>query len=117
MGSYLILCEDPVACPFFLPETPLESDWPFPQRLPLGAGWCGVWTAPGQDGARPSENELKSGCNLRYARNCSRLPADRHADSVRFALGEERDGLLHVRFASELAYLPAAHGELLYEKI
>jgi len=117
MGSYLLLREDPVACPFFLPERRLESDWPFPQRLPLGAGWSGVCTAPGQEGARPSEDELKSGCNLGYAKSCSRLPADRHADAVRFALGEEREGLLHVRFASELAYLPAAHGELLYEKI
>jgi hypothetical protein len=35
---------------------------------------------------------------------------------VRFALGEERDGILHVLFASERAYLPAGHGELLYEK-
>jgi hypothetical protein len=117
MGSYLLLREDPVACPFFLPERRLEADWPFPQRLPLGAGWSGVCTAPGQEGARPSEDELKSGCNLGYAKSCSRLPADRHADAVRFALGEEREGLLHVRFASELAYLPAAHGELLYEKI
>ena len=45
-----------------------------------------------------------------------RLPADRHADAVRFALGEECNGILHVRFASELAHLPASHGELLYEK-
>jgi len=51
-----------------------------------------------------------------YAKHCSRLPADRHADAVRFVLGEESNGVLHVRFACELAYLPAAHGELLYEK-
>ncbi len=31
--------------------------------------------------------------------------------------GEERDGLLHVRFSCERAYLPAGHGELLYEKV
>ena len=51
-----------------------------------------------------------------YAKACSRLPADRSADAVRFAMGEERDGILHVLFVCELAYLPAGHGELLYEK-
>jgi hypothetical protein len=105
-----------VACPFFMPERRFTSDWPFPQRLPLAAGWSGMCTAPGHDGAHPSEDELKSGCNLGYAKNCSRLPANRHADAVRFALGEECNGVLHVRFASELAHLPASHGELLYEK-
>lgn len=105
-----------MACPFFLPEQRIESDWPFPQRLPLGAGWSGRCTAPGQEGVRPCEDELKSGCNLGYAKKCSRLPAQRHADAVRFALGEESAGVLHLRFACELAYLPASAGELLYER-
>jgi hypothetical protein len=105
-----------VACPFFMPEQRFESDWPFPQRLPLAAGWSGMCTAPGHDGVHPSDDELRSGCNLGYAKNCTRLPAARHADAVRFALGEESSGVLHVRFASELAHLPASHGELLYEK-
>ena len=105
-----------MACPFFMPEKRFESDWPFPQRLPLGAGWSGTCTAPGQDGVRPGEEELRSGCNLGYAKQCSRLPAERHADAVRFALGAESDGVLHVRFACELGYLPASCGELLYEK-
>jgi hypothetical protein len=99
-----------------MPEQRFDSDWPFPQRLPLAAGWSGTCTAPGHDGVRPSDNELKSGCNLGYAKHCGRLPANRHADAVRFILGEECDGVLHVRFASELAHQPASHGELLYEK-
>ncbi len=45
-----------------------------------------------------------------------RLPAERQADAVRFCLGEEQDGVLHVLFVCERAYLPAGHGELLYEK-
>ena len=109
--------EDFVACPFFMPEQRFESDWPFPQRLPLGAGWAGTCTAPGHEGARPSDHELKSGCNLGYANACSRLPPERHADAVRFALGEERDGILHVLFVCERDYLPAGHGELLYETL
>jgi hypothetical protein len=109
--------EDFVACPFFMPEQRFESGWPFPQRLPLGAGWAGTCTAPGHEGARPSDEELKSGCNLGYANACSRLPAERHADAVRFALGEERDGILRVLFVCERDYLPAGHGELLYETV
>ena len=104
-----------MACPFFMPETQLDSDWPFPQRLPLGAGWTGACTAPGHEGERPSEEELKSSCNLGYAKACSRLPDERHADAVRFALGGERDGILLVHFACERRYLPAGHGELLYD--
>src|ERR1035437_2030685 len=73
--------EDFVVCPFFMPEQRFESDWPFPQRLPLGAGWAGTCTAAGHEGARPSDEELKSGCNLGYANACSRLPAARHADA------------------------------------
>ena len=34
---------------------------------------------------------------------------------MRFALGEERDGILRVLFACEREYLPAGHGELLYD--
>jgi hypothetical protein len=99
-----------------MPEQRFESDLPFPQRLPLGAGWTGTCTAPGHQGARPSDEELKSGCNLGYAKACSRLPAERYADAVRFVLGEERDGIMRVLFACERSYLPAGHGELLYEK-
>ena len=113
--SHLARFRGPVACPFFMPDQRFESDWPFPQRLPLGAGWTGTCTAPGHDGLRPSEQELKSGCNLGYAKLCCRLPAERQADAVRFALGEERGGILRVLYACEREHLPAGHGELLYE--
>ena len=104
-----------MACPFFMPEARFDADWPFPQRLPLGAGWAGTCTAPGHEGARPGDEELKSGCNLGYAKKCSRLPAERQADAVRFVLGEERDGILRVLFVCERSYLPAGNGELRYE--
>jgi len=105
-----------MACPFFMPVQRFPSDWPFPQRLPLGAGWTGVCTAPGHEGVRPTEEELSSGCNLGYAKTCCRLPAERHADAVRFVLGEERDGTVRVLFVCERAYLPTSHGELLFDK-
>ena len=105
----------PVACPFFMPERRFQSDWPFPQRLPLGAGWAGTCTAPGHEGVRPGGEELTSGCNLGYARTCRRLPVERHADAVRFVLGGECDGILRVLFACEREHLPAGHGELLFD--
>lgn len=109
-------CEEFVACPYFMPERRLESDWPFPQRLPLGAGWAGSCNAPGHEGAQPSEEELKAGCNMGYAKACNRLPADRNADAVRFVVGEERHGIVHVAFVCERVYLPAGAGELLYDR-
>ena len=96
-----------------MPDRRLEGDWPFPQRLPLGAGWSGTCTASHSD-VQPSEHELKTGCNLGYAKGCARLPQDRVADAVRFAKGDERGGLVHIRFAFERDYLPAGHGELIY---
>lgn len=104
-----------MACPFFMPDQRFESDWPFPHRLPLGAGWAGNCTAPGHEGVRPSDDELKSGCNLGYAKRCNWLPAERHADAVRFVLGEEHDEVVRVLFACEREHLPAGHGELVYE--
>lgn len=103
-----------MACPFFMPEQRLEGDWPFPQRLPLGAGWSGTCSAMAGD-LRPTEQELTTGCNLGYARQCSHLPKQRQADAVRFSKGDEHDGLVHIRFAYELDYLPAGHGELIYQ--
>lgn len=120
-----------VACPFFMPDKRFDSDWPFPQRLPLGAAWSGACAAPGHEGTRPSPEELKSACNIGYAKSCHRLPAERYADAVRFALstptqakaagvgnagGQERDGIVRVLFACERAYLPVSHGELVYDK-
>lgn len=103
-----------VACPYFMPEQRLAGDWPFPQRLPLGAGWSGVCTASSCQ-VHPSEEELKTACNLGYAKRCARLPQERAADSIRFAKGDEHDGLIHIRFAYERDYLPAGHGELIFD--
>ena len=104
-----------VACPFFMPEQPLDGDWPFPQRLPLGAGWSGTCRAAAGSEARPSDQELRTCCNIGHAKTCTRLPADRHADAVRFALGDERDGKLLVRYACEREHVPVSHGDLVYE--
>src|SRR5207302_1927373 len=75
-----------VACPYFFPtEKSNDILWAFPQRLPLGAGFCGSCMAQG--GQRiPTETELKEFCNLGYASECESMPKDRRADSVRFSV-------------------------------
>ena len=105
-----------MACPYFLPQKRIETPpWPHPARLPLGDGWDGQCTAPGHEGAQPSDEELKEGCNLGYARNCSRLPQDRSCDAVRFSLARDRDSKLSVQFVCEIAHAPAGHGILEFD--
>jgi hypothetical protein len=73
--------------------------WAHPARLPLGCGYAGCCAAPGHEGAQPSDHELKDFCNLGYAKGCSRLPAERKADAVSFAIsldGEERIVLSYI---------------------
>jgi hypothetical protein len=102
-----------VACPYFLPERELVSlGFTHPQRLPLGAAWRGSCGAPGQMGLPPNEEDLKNGCNLGYARGCSRLPAERAADAVRFAIVRERAGEIEICYVYERNYLPGEHGSL-----
>jgi len=105
-----------MACPFFFPQYRIENcPWPHAVRLPLGAAWSGYCTAAGHEGEQPSDEQLKNNCNLGYARNCSRLPADRNADAVRFSIARDRDGKLSVQFVCELAHAPAAHGMLEFD--
>ncbi len=57
-----------MACPFFMPTSKLEDGgWLHPSRLPLGGGWIGHCSAPGYEGAEPTNQELRELCNLGYA--------------------------------------------------
>ena len=105
-------------CPYFHPmERFDDAGFPHPARLPLGAGYRGHCCAPGHDGAVPTDDELKQNCNLGYARNCSRLPEQREADAVRFAILRDRDGQISIGYVSELNYLPGDHGNLQYDAL
>lgn len=64
-------------------------------------------------GATPSQQEIREQCNLGHA-TCSRLPAQRAADAIRFSVACERGPLLELWFVCELAHLPASHGKLQY---
>lgn len=104
-----------MACPFFMPIQKVDGGWLHPSRLPLGGGWRGHCSAPGHEGAQPSEHELHEFCNLGYAVKCPRLPADREFDSVRFSVARGQGSRLLLRFVCELAHRPARHGTLEYD--
>ena len=104
-----------MACPFFLPTERCDAElWPHSARLPLGGSWRGRCTAPGHEG-EPSEQELRDGCNLGYAR-CGRLPQERPADALRFCLAGEQEGRLRVRYVFEIAHRPGEHGVLEFDR-
>jgi len=112
---YLLLS---LPCPYFIPTERFDDGgFVHPARLPLGAGYRGLCGAPGHDGAIPTDEELKQGCNLGYARNCSRLPHERQSDAVRFSIMRDRDGQISLCWVSELNYLPGQHGSLEYDSV
>ena len=105
-----------LACPFFMPVRKLEDGgWLHPSRLPLGGGWQGRCSAPGHEGVEPSQKELMDYCNLGYASGCSRLPADRNCDAVRFSIARDCGSQLVVCFVCQAAHRPAGHGMLEYD--
>jgi hypothetical protein len=105
-----------VACPFFVPISKSEDiAWLHSSRLPLGAGWDGQCAAPGHEGVIPNHNELKDFCNMGYAASCSRLPAQRRWDAVRFSVSRDQGSRLELWFVCELAHRPAGHGTLEYD--
>ena len=104
-----------MACPFFMPtQRASELLWPHPARLPLGDAWRGQCTA-GSVAATPSDSELKECCNLGYARNCPRLPAERAYDAIRFCVACDREGVVMLQYVGEANHLPVSHGTLCFE--
>ena len=105
-----------MACPFFMPSTNLDDGgWLHPSRLPLGRGWAGHCSAPGHEGAEPTNWELHEFCNLGYAAGCPRLPKERAYDAVRFSIARDCGGHLEVWFVCESGHRPAGHGRLEYD--
>ena len=105
-----------MACPFFMPTQKVEEGaWLHPSRLPLGAGWRGHCSAPGHEGEEPTTAELTDGCNLGYAVSCSRIPAQRQCDSVRFSVSRDTGSEISLCFVTEHAHLPVTHGLVTYD--
>lgn len=104
-----------MACPYFFPtEQSANIYWPFPRRLPLGAGYCGTCTA-GNLRLTPTEDELREFCNLGYARGCARIPTERETDAVRFAVAKDGGDRILLHFCCERDHLPVQHGQLQYD--
>jgi hypothetical protein len=105
-----------VACPFFMPTSKLEDGgWLHPSRLPLGGGWLGHCSAPGHEGAEPTNQQLRELCNLGYAAGCPRLPKVRAYDAVRFSIARDHGAQLLLWFVYEYGHQPAGHGMLEYD--
>jgi hypothetical protein len=105
-----------VACPFFMPVRKLEDgSWLHPSRLPLGSGWSGHCSAPGHEGALPTDEELRELCNLGYATSCPRLPRERTCDAVRLSVARDCGSQLVLWFVCEAGHRPAGHGTLEYD--
>jgi hypothetical protein len=104
-----------VACPFFFPtEKTYTVAWAFSGRLPLGAGFCGQCTS-GPEPVTPGDNELKDFCNLGYATQCLRLPADRRADCVRFAVAKDEGQRIVLQYVCERDHAPVEHGAVEFD--
>ena len=104
-----------MACPFFMPTEALQDGgWIHPTRLPLGGGWHGHCCAPGHEGVLPETSELRD-CNLGYASACTRLPASRTSDAVRFGVSRDRGSQLDLFYVHELAHRPGEYGTLVYD--
>jgi hypothetical protein len=106
-----------LACPFFMPtERAGDIAFPHPSRLPLGSSWRGMCLVSGHEHAALTNFELES-CNLGYAKSCSRLPKERASDAVRFAVVNESQDSVSLKFVLEKAYLPISHGILAYDRL
>ncbi len=98
-------------CPYFLPEQPtIVEGLPHPERLSLGAAYCGHCTAAN---INPTPDQLQH-CNLGYA-DCAHLPSDRTADAVRFSVRRDAQGVLAIQYLCEAAHAPVAHGVLVFD--
>ncbi len=105
-----------MACPYFIPSARRDDLlWPHPGRLPLGAGFGGHCGAPGYDALPPTDADLQERCNLGYAR-CSRLPAERLADAVRFAVALDAAERLVVTWVLERDHAPAGSGVVEFDR-
>jgi hypothetical protein len=105
-----------VACPFFLPtERADDLAFPHPGRLPLGGAWRGKCGALETELYSPLPQELE-GCNLGYAKSCSRLPAVRSCDAIRFGVSRESGSCISLEYVLETAHQPAGHGVLEYDR-
>jgi hypothetical protein len=77
-------------------------------------GLCGA----GPKLVQPSEEDVRESCNMGYAFACSRLPQDRAADAVRFAVIKDAGGAsITLCFVCEIGHRPAQCGTLEWDVV
>lgn len=105
-----------MACPFFYPLKPFEeSRWPGRPHLPLGDPYDGECRAA-ELPCRPNDYELKSWCNLGYVRGkCPRFREAHEVDAVRFAVRQDKNGIVSITYVLERDHRPFEHGTLDYQ--
>lgn len=63
----------------------------------------------------PDERELREFCNIGYARECQKIPAERRSDAVRFAVAKDGGAHILLHYSSERDHAPVEHGLLQYD--
>jgi hypothetical protein len=97
-----------MACPLFLPASPLTSVNSGPASLgDIYDGECA-----NQAGVAISTALLRTCCNSGYARGSCGHAAESDADAFRFLIKENRNGVVDVAWSSERNHHPVAVGTL-----
>jgi hypothetical protein len=104
-----------VACPYFLPVMPHQSDaWATPPRVPLGVVYSGVCCAS-EARIEPNEDALRSFCNNGYAKGgCSHFPIDAECDAMRYSIATATEVKVEIQFILEKNHAPLRHGRAEY---
>ena len=93
-----------MACPLFLPASPLSP------LEDLYGGECA-----GELGALIPVDVLRQCCNRGYARDSCKRAAQSEADAFRFLIRSNRDGVVDVAWSSERNHHPVAVGTLVVD--
>jgi hypothetical protein len=103
-----------MACPLFYPLQAFEERrWSPRPQMPLGDPYEGECRATA--GHRPDERDLRSLCNLGYARGkCARFPESCPADAARFSAIRDDGRTIAITWVQEREHRPAGHGVLEY---
>ena len=101
-----------MACPLFLPVSPL-GDLPG-DGVPLGDVYGGECAA--SSGTLIPIGMLRSCCNFGYARDACAQAGTINADASRFLVKSDRGGVVEIAWSTERNHLPVAVGTLRVEQ-
>ena len=101
-----------MACPYFLPDQPLEG--PRPARAPLGDIFGGSCKFAGPV---PERSILVDFCNFGYAAgHCGHFPSAADCDALRFSARNRGTDDVEVTYVREKDWTPVESGKLIYAR-